>query len=153
VQHLQMLRDLQDRTGGIRAFVCWSFQGPGPGLDATPATGFDYLRTAATARIFLDNVPHHQASWVTQGPKIAQVSLDYGIDDMGSTMMEENVVSAAGTTFHLDARGIERLIEETGRRAAQRDTNYALLNEPGTKGPARLAEERAAGCELRVLPS
>lgn len=127
VEHLRMLRDLQDRTGGIRAFVCWSFQGPGPDLDTPAATGFDYLRTVSVARIYLDSVPHHQASWVTQGPKIAQVALRHGVDDMGSTMMEENVVSAAGTTFRLDAPGIERLIREAGYAPAQRDTNYRLL--------------------------
>ena len=75
IAHLKMIRDLQDRTGGVRAFICWSFQGPGPALEAVPATGYDYLRTAAVARLYLDNVPHHQASWVTQGPKIAQVGL------------------------------------------------------------------------------
>ena len=144
VEHMALVRALQDRTGGVRAFICWSFQGPGPALSAIPSTGYDYLRTAAVGRIYLDNVPHHQASWVTQGPKIAQVSLGYGIDDMGSTMMEENVVSAAGTTFRLDAPEIERLIEDAGFRPAQRDTNYRLLNAPGTPGPARVAAERLA---------
>jgi len=152
VEHLRLLRDLQDRTGGIRAFICWSFQGPGPALEAPPATGLDYLRTASVARIFLDNVPHHQASWVTQGAKIAQVSLHHGIDDMGSTMMEENVVSAAGTTHRLDAREIERLVTEAGRRPVQRDTNYRLLHEPGTLSPAVAAENRAASLTLRVIP-
>ncbi len=151
VEHLRMLRDLQDRTGGIRAFICWSFQGPAPALEATPATGFDYLRTAATARIYLDNIPHHQASWVTQGPKVAQVGLRYGLDDMGSTMMEENVVSAAGTTHSLDALEIERLIRDAGFTPVQRDTNYSLLHEPGAEAPAHAAARRA--CAAAPLPA
>ena len=150
VEHLRILRDLQDRTGGIRAFICWSFQGPGPALSAVPATGFDYLRTAAVARIYLDNVPHHQASWVTQGSKIAQVALGSGIDDMGSTMMEENVVSAAGTTHRLDAVEIERLIREAGYVPAQRDTNYALVAEPGAESPALRAARAARSRELPI---
>jgi cyclic dehypoxanthinyl futalosine synthase len=153
VEHLRMIRELQDRTGGFRAFVCWSFQGPGPALEATPATGYDYLRTAAVARLYLDNVAHHQASWVTQGPKIAQVALRSGLDDMGSTMMEENVVSAAGTTFRLDAPEIERLVEEAGYRPAQRDTNYRLLHEPGTPAPACVAADAESRRALRVLSS
>lgn len=143
VEHLGMLRDLQDRTGGFTAFICWSFQGPGPALDTPRATGFDYLRTAAVARLFLDNVAHHQASWVTQGPKIAQLALRHGLDDMGSTMMEENVVSAAGTTFRLDAQEIERLVREAGYVPAQRDTQYGLLSEPGGTGPALAAARRS----------
>jgi cyclic dehypoxanthinyl futalosine synthase len=139
VEHLAMLRNLQDRTGGIRAFICWSFQGPGPDLEAIPATGLDYLRTASVARIFLDTIPHHQASWVTQGPKIAQVALRHGLDDMGSTMMEENVVSAAGTTHRLDAEEIERLVRDASYHPVQRDTNYRHLTEAGTPGPSLLA--------------
>jgi cyclic dehypoxanthinyl futalosine synthase len=155
VEHLSMLRDLQDRTGGFTAFICWSFQGPGPDMDAPRATGFDYLRIAATARLFLDNVAHHQASWVTQGPKIAQVGLRYGLDDMGSTMMEENVVSAAGTTFRLDAVEIERLVRDAGWRPAQRDTLYRPLAPPDAEGPAfraaRLRPHVEPVSELRVL--
>ena len=143
VEHLRMLRELQDRTGGFTAFICWSFQGPGPDLDTPAATGFEYLRTAAVGRIYLDNVAHHQSSWVTQGPKIAQVAMHHGLDDMGSTMMEENVVSAAGTTYRLDAVEIERLIREAGFEPVQRDTLYRRLTEPGGVGPA-LAAARAA---------
>lgn len=153
IEHLQMLRDLQDRSGGIRAFICWSFQGPGPDLDVPPTTGLDYLRTASVARIFLDNVPHHQASWVTQGPKVAQVALRHGIDDMGSTMMEENVVSAAGTTFRLDAPEIERLIREIGYLPAQRDTNYRLLTAPGEEGPSLRAARAGALRDLKIVPA
>jgi cyclic dehypoxanthinyl futalosine synthase len=151
VEHLSLLWSLQDRTGGIRAFICWSFQGPGPDLEAPAATGFDYLRTASVARVFLDTVPHHQASWVTQGPKIAQVALRHGIDDMGSTMMEENVVSAAGTTYRLDAPGIEHLVAEAGYRAVQRDTDYRHLSAPGSPGPALLASRPAGRRSLPIL--
>jgi cyclic dehypoxanthinyl futalosine synthase len=143
VAHLRMLRGLQDRTGGFTAFICWSFQGPGPALDTPPATGLDYLRTVSAARVYLDNVAHHQSSWVTQGPKIAQLALRHGVDDMGSTMMEENVVSAAGTTFRLDAEEIERLIRDAGCRPVQRTTLYEPLSEPGGEGPA-LRAARAA---------
>ncbi len=143
VDHLRMLRELQDRTGGFTAFICWSFQGPGPDLEAPAATGYEYLRMVSAARIYLDNVAHHQSSWVTQGPKVAQVALHHGVDDMGSTMMEENVVSAAGTTFQLDAVGIEHLIREAGFVPVQRNTLYERLSEPGGEGPALVAARRA----------
>jgi cyclic dehypoxanthinyl futalosine synthase len=90
------------------------------------ATGFDYLRTTAVARLLLDNIPHHQASWVTQGPKIAQIGLNFGLDDFGSTMMEENVVSAAGTDFVMPISEIERLIIEAGYEPKRRNTLYQL---------------------------
>ncbi len=91
------------------------------------ATGFDYLRTIAVARLLLDNIPHHQASWVTQGPKIAQIGLNYGLDDFGSTMMEENVVSATGTDFVMPISEIERLIREAGYEPRKRNTLYQLV--------------------------
>ncbi len=91
------------------------------------ATGFDYLRTIAVARLLLDNIPHHQASWVTQGPKIAQIGLNFGLDDFGSTMMEENVVSAAGTDFVMPISEIERLITEAGYEPRKRNTLYQLV--------------------------
>jgi cyclic dehypoxanthinyl futalosine synthase len=90
------------------------------------ASGYDYLRTVAVARLLLDNIPHHQASWVTQGPKIAQIGLNYGLDDFGSTMMEENVVSAAGTDFVMPISEIERLILEAGYEPRRRNTLYAM---------------------------
>jgi cyclic dehypoxanthinyl futalosine synthase len=90
------------------------------------ATGYDYLRTVAVARLLLDNIPHHQASWVTQGPKIAQIGLNFGLDDFGSTMMEENVVSAAGTDFVMPISEIERLICEAGYEPRRRNTLYAM---------------------------
>ncbi|MBM3280721.1 MAG: dehypoxanthine futalosine cyclase [Candidatus Handelsmanbacteria bacterium] len=133
LQHLQLLRQLQDQTGGFTAFITWSFQPDHTDLAADPgrwlgrkATGFDHLRTVAIARLFLDNFPHLQASWVTQGPKIAQLSLNYGIDDFGSTMLEENVVSAAGTshTGQMTLGRMEKLIRDAGYEPCRRDTNY-----------------------------
>jgi cyclic dehypoxanthinyl futalosine synthase len=133
IEHLQRLRDLQDEKGGFTAFITWNFQPDDTALgadsgrwDGTKATGFDHLRTVAVARLFLDNIDNFQASWVTQGPKIAQVSLRYGINDFGSTMLEENVVSAAGTS-HTDEMGLEnmeRLISDAGYRPQRRDTRY-----------------------------
>jgi cyclic dehypoxanthinyl futalosine synthase len=143
IEHLRLLRDLQDKTGGFRAFICWTYQAEHTELGGNEVTTAEYLRTLAVARVFLDNVDNLQASWVTQGPKIAQVAMHHGIDDMGSTMMEENVVSAAGTTFELDAFGIEHLIREAGFVPVQRNTLYERLTEPGEQGPA-LAAARSA---------
>jgi len=122
--HMVRVREAQDGPVRFLAFIPWSFQGPGPDMDAPRATGFDYLRTVAVARLMLDNVPHIQSSWVTQGTKVAQVSLQYGVDDMGSIMMEENVVSAAGTSYSADIPELRRLIEDAGYRPLQRDTYY-----------------------------
>jgi cyclic dehypoxanthinyl futalosine synthase len=139
VEHLTRVRDLQDETGGFTAFIAWSFQPENTALAATPdrwqgrrATGFDHLRTVAVARLFLDNVPNLQASWVTQGPKIAQISLHYGVNDFGSTMLEENVVSAAGTahTGEMSLAEMRRLIAEAGFEPRRRDTLYRAVPEP-----------------------
>ena len=123
----------QNTTGGFTAFIAWNFQPDGTPLGDEiraqdpmwrKASGYDYLRTVAVGRLMLDNIPHHQASWVTQGPKIAQIALNFGLDDFGSTMMEENVVSAAGTDFVMPIPEIERLIRESGYNACKRDTLY-----------------------------
>ncbi|MGB9692742.1 MAG: cyclic dehypoxanthinyl futalosine synthase, partial [Candidatus Sumerlaeaceae bacterium] len=109
IEHLARLRELQDECGVFTAFIAWTYQkSPDLPLQCPTAGAHDYLRTLAVARLFLDNIPHFQASWVTQGAKIGQISLFFGCDDMGSTMIEENVVSAAGTTYKLDAHEIER---------------------------------------------
>lgn len=131
VEHLRKIRDLQDETGGFNSFIPWSFIPEETEMaGAKRASGFDYLRTAAVARLFLDNVRSFQASWVTQGAKVAQVSLHFGVNDFGSTVLEEKVVSAAGGTYRMDLPGMIRLIEEAGYRAVPRDTNYKLLPEP-----------------------
>ena len=126
------LRDLQDESADyparFRAFIAWNYQPDGTELGGVRASGFDYLRTIAISRIMLDNFPHIQASWVTQGPKIGQVSLRYGVDDFGSTMMEENVVSAAGCVFTVPPEDIERLIGEAGYAVRRRNTRYELLD-------------------------
>ena len=133
IEHLQHIRDLQDENCGFTAFITWNFQPDATDLGADPerwngvkATGFDYLRTIAVSRLFLDNIDHFQASWVTQGPKIAQVSLRYGINDFGSTMLEENVVSAAGTshTNDMNLETMERLIGDAGYEPRRRNTRY-----------------------------
>ena len=129
IEHLQRLRDQQDASGGFTAFICWTFQPQHTVLKIEYPTGVaEYLRTQALARIFLDNFENVQSSWVTQGPGIGQVALKYGANDFGSVMMEENVVSSAGTTFRLDAAAIESLIQEAGYEPRRRNNWYQLLN-------------------------
>lgn len=130
VEHMRRLRELQDATGGFRAFVCWTYQSGGCSKagDSFPgATSADYLRTIAVARLYLDNFTHFQSSWVTQGLRIGQLALEFGCDDMGSIMIEENVVRAAGTAFRLDTERMVRAIEATNRVAVQRDTLYRTV--------------------------
>ncbi len=127
VEHLIKSRELQDETGGFTAFIPWSFQPDGTELEGERASAFDYLRTVAVSRLMLDNIPHMQASWVTQGPKVAQVALRYGLNDFGSTMMEENVVSSAGCAFTMPIEEMERLISEAGYEPMRRTTQYQLL--------------------------
>lgn len=132
VEHFLRLRDLQDESlasspAHFRAFAAWNYQPDGTELGGVRASGFDYLRTIAIARLMLDNFPHIQASWVTQGPKIGQISLSYGVDDFGQTMMEENVVSAAGCTFAVPLEEMERLIGDAGYTPRRRNTRYELL--------------------------
>jgi cyclic dehypoxanthinyl futalosine synthase len=124
IAHLFRIRDLQDQTGGFTAFIPWTFQPENTRLKTTKATAAEYLKMLAISRLVLDNIPNLQASWVTQGPKIAQVALSFGANDMGSTMIEENVVAAAGTSFMLSRQEMVRLIETAGYRAQQRDTFY-----------------------------
>jgi len=129
IEHLQRLRDQQDQSGGFTAFICWTFQPENTVLKVDRRTGVsEYLRMQALARIFLDNISNIQSSWVTQGPEIGQVALKYGANDFGSVMMEENVVSSAGTTFRLDAGQIEALIREAGYEPRRRNNWYELLN-------------------------
>jgi cyclic dehypoxanthinyl futalosine synthase len=129
VEHLQRIRDQQDKSGGFTAFICWTFQPQHTVLKIDNPTGVaEYLRTQALARIFLDNIENIQSSWVTQGPAIGQIALKYGANDFGSVMMEENVVSSAGTTFRLDAAQIESLIRDAGYEPRRRNNWYELLN-------------------------
>jgi cyclic dehypoxanthinyl futalosine synthase len=129
IEHLQRIRDQQDRSRGFTAFICWTFQPQHTVLKVARPTGVaEYLRTQALARIFLDNIDNVQSSWVTQGPGVGQIALKYGANDFGSVMMEENVVSSAGTTFRLDATGIESLIRDAGYEPHRRNNWYKLLN-------------------------
>jgi cyclic dehypoxanthinyl futalosine synthase len=129
IEHLQRIRDQQDRSGGFTAFICWTFQPQHTVLKVKYPTGVvEYLRMQALSRIFLDNIANIQSSWVTQGPGIGQVALKYGANDFGSVMMEENVVSSAGTTFRLNAETIESLIRDAGYQPRRRNNWYQLLN-------------------------
>ena len=129
IEHLDRIRTQQDQSKGFTAFICWTFQPQHTVLKVGhPAGVAEYLRTQALARIFLDNVENIQSSWVTQGPGIGQVALNYGANDFGSVMMEENVVSSAGTTFRLNAEQIESLIRDAGYEPRRRDNWYKLLN-------------------------
>jgi cyclic dehypoxanthinyl futalosine synthase len=129
VEHLRRVRDLQDETGGFTAFIPWTFQAGNTQLQAghIPSTGIDYLRMLAVSRLYLDNVPNIQASWVTQGLKLGQVSLIFGANDMGSTMIEENVVRAAGVSHKVGVDQMVGAIRAAGRTPVQRDTLYRAL--------------------------
>jgi cyclic dehypoxanthinyl futalosine synthase len=143
IDHLAMLRDLQDRTGGFTAFIGWTFQPGNTELGGMEATTAEYLRTMATARIFLDNFENIQASWVTQGPKVGAASLAFGVNDMGSTMIEENVVSSAGTTHHMDEPEIAAAVRDAGFLPVRRDMLYRRLGGP-------LHERSATGALVQI---
>lgn len=156
IEHLRRLRDLQDETGGFLAFIHWPFQpegtplgrwkrppadydGPPDGAHLFLADAHEYLRMLALARLYLDNIPNIQSSWVTMGPKIGQLALFFGANDMGSVMMEENVVSAAGTTFRLSEDEIRRLITDAGWTPQQRDQYYRPIDSPRSRTPLPIA--------------
>jgi len=132
LEHLVRLRDLQKRTGGFTAFICWPLQPENtPTMSHMAKTdAAAYLRTTAFARVVLDNIPNIQASWVTMGMKVGQVALHYGCNDFGSLMLEENVVSAANTTHRTTVEEIEQLIRGAGFEPRRRRQNYALIDEP-----------------------
>ncbi len=128
VEHLQRVRDLQDETGGFTAFISWTFQHEHTDMPDVPETYADeYLRTLAATRLFFDNVVHFQTSWVTQGKKIGQAALAFGADDMGSIMIEENVVSSAGTSYRMSQDEMEHLIASAGYLPRQRTNLYERL--------------------------
>jgi cyclic dehypoxanthinyl futalosine synthase len=130
IEHLMRLRELQDETGGFTAFIAWSYQPEHTELGLEEATGIDYLRTLAIARLVLDNFDNLQASWVTQGGKVGQLSLAFGANDMGSVMIEENVVRAAGAAFCMDEIEIVRNIEDAGFEPKRRNMHYEILGDP-----------------------
>jgi cyclic dehypoxanthinyl futalosine synthase len=128
IEHLHRLREQQARSGGFTAFICWTFQPEHTALKAPTVGAMEYLRTLAVARLVLDNFENLQSSWVTQGPQIGQISLEYGANDFGSVMMEENVVSSAGAHFQLQKEEIQMLIRDAGYEPRLRNTRYALLD-------------------------
>src|SRR6187431_57406 len=130
LEHLFRLRDLQDETGGFTAFITWSYQPFHTELAGVEATGVEYLRTLAIARLVLDNFDNLQASWVTQGGKVGQLSLAFGANDMGSVMIEENVVRAAGAEYCMDEFEVVRNIENAGFAAKRRNMHYDVLGDP-----------------------
>lgn len=129
VEHLDRIRALQDQTGGFTAFIPWTFQPGGTelGRRVDPVGAFDYLRTLAVSRLYLDNVPNVQASWVTQGEGVGQAALRFGANDMGGLMLEENVVSAAGTVFAVTLGRLRHVIRQAGFQPRQRDVFYRLV--------------------------
>jgi cyclic dehypoxanthinyl futalosine synthase len=145
IEHLDRIRSLQDETGGFTAFICWTMQ-PGHKMSHFTEQGaFEYLRVQAISRLYLDNVPNIQSSWVTQGAKIGQIALFFGANDMGSLMIEENVVSSAGTVHHLSLEQIRRCITEAGWEPRQRNVYYQLIDDQ----PALLAAERLKNAPAR----
>ena len=134
IEHFDMIRRLQDETGGFRAFIMWSFQSDNTELlrqipDMEKPSSNRYLRLLAVARLYLDNVPNIQSSWVTQGPYIGQMALMFGANDLGSTMMEENVVSSAGAAYKMAKEEMVHLIKDVGETPAVRNTAYEILEK------------------------
>lgn len=130
IEHLDRVRQLQDETNGFTAFICWTFQPEHTQMaDVPPSGSFEYLKTQAVSRLYLDNIPSIQSSWVTQGLKIGQLAMLYGANDMGSLMIEENVVAEAGTVHFLTLDQIREAIEELGYQPRQRDVFYNLVDE------------------------
>ncbi|MGB4598382.1 MAG: cyclic dehypoxanthinyl futalosine synthase [Trichlorobacter sp.] len=129
IEHLFRVRSLQQQGGSFTAFIPWTYQPGNTELGGNTATGVEYLKVLALSRIVLDNIPNIQASWVTQGAKLAQISLFFGANDLGGTMLEENVVAAAGCSFRMSQNDMVELIRGAGFRAAQRSTGYKILRE------------------------
>lgn len=127
IEHMERIRAQQDKTKGFTAFISWTFQAENTKLKAPTVGAHEYLRTQALSRIYLDNIPNIQSSWVTQGQEIGQIALKYGANDLGSIMIEENVVSQAGTTFRMGVADMQRLIRDLGYEPRQRDNWYRLV--------------------------
>jgi cyclic dehypoxanthinyl futalosine synthase len=152
IEHLERVRQLQDETGGFTAFICWTFQPENTEMSQYPAAGsFEYLKTQAISRLYLDNITNIQSSWVTQGLKIGQLALLFGANDMGSLMIEENVVAEAGTVHFLTLDQIRSAIEELGFEARQRDVFYQLV-DPSLEQLAIESNRRKSLTEGNRLP-
>ena len=162
IEHLDRLRSLQDETGGFTAFICWTHQPPheapwydnrkdGVDMSKLPEAGaFEYLKTQAIGRLYLDNIPNIQSSWVTQGEKIGQIALSFGANDMGSLMIEENVVSQAGTVYELSVATLRKCIREAGYIPRQRNVFYDYIDEADESGQGETSSP-AASVALPVL--
>ncbi|HEY7574225.1 MAG TPA: CofH family radical SAM protein, partial [Thermoanaerobaculia bacterium] len=146
VEHFRVVRELQDRTGGFTAWIPWTFQEENTALDGKVelAGGFEYLKTLAVSRLYLDNIVHVQGSWETQGPKIGQLSLSFGADDLGSILIEEQVVFAAGARDRLTLEQLRHLIEDAGYTPVQRRTLYDACREPCCTSPIPAPKARPA---------
>ena len=127
IEHMEKIRQLQEETGGFRAFITWTFQPGHTQLGGEKTSSWDYMKTLAVTRLYLDNIAHIQGSWVTQGGRIGQLTLGFGADDLGSIMLEENVVRAAGTSYDMSIRKMADLIRGAGKRPAQRNTTYDII--------------------------
>lgn len=130
--HLDRVRQQQDKTGGFTAFICWTFQPANTRLQLPPAGAHEYLRTQALSRIYLDNFENVQSSWVTQGPEVGQIALKFGANDLGSIMIEENVVAKAGAKYRMSVADMHRLICDLGYEPRQRDNWYRLVDQPAS---------------------
>ncbi|MCH2124042.1 MAG: dehypoxanthine futalosine cyclase [Pirellulaceae bacterium] len=143
IEHLERLRNAQDETGGYTAFICWTFQPDNTDMkDLSPAGSFEYLKTQAVSRLYLDNFSNIQSSWVTQGKRIGQLAMLFGANDMGSLMIEENVVAEAGTVHYLSLREIRDSISELGFTPRQRNVRYELFGEEHEQQAVHANNER-----------
>ncbi len=148
IEHLDRLRRLQDETGGFTAYICWTFQPDHTDMASTPRAGsFEYLKMQAVSRLYLDNIANVQSSWVTQGLKIGELALYFGANDMGSLMLEENVVAEAGTVHFLTLREMREAIEARGYIARQRDVFYNLVGQEQEQLAVKANEQRAAALQ------
>ena len=156
IEHLRMIRDVQDRTGGFRSFIPWTDQPENNHLKGrTQATSLEYLRMIAVARLFFDNVNHLQGSWLTTGKDIGQLTLHFGADDLGSVMLEENVVSSAGAKHRSNRTELIELIRGAGRIPAQRDTLYNHLvvhRDPKDDPKDERVHSHFSSTALKLLP-
>ena len=151
IEHFERIRQLQDETGGLTAFISWTFQPDHTDLAHIPPAGaFEYLKTQAVSRLYLDNVPNIQSSWVTQGEKIGQLALHFGANDMGSLMIEENVVAQAGTVHHLSLETIKRCIREAGYIPRQRNVFYEFI-DAAEDAQSEASNWQAPHAELTIL--
>ena len=151
IEHLERVRQLQDETGGLTAFISWTFQPDHTELAHLPPAGaFEYLKTQAVTRLYLDNIPNIQSSWVTQGEKIGQLALHFGANDMGSLMIEENVVAQAGTVHYLSLETIKQCIREAGYIPRQRNVFYEYIDD-AENAQAEGSARRTPQSELTIL--